>query len=127
MSNSHRMFKSCSGFSGLCASPVEEPHGALINSCNSRAMTNNPTPEPASQIPYASEGWYQIAQCPPYVPFPIRLYSLNTLFNISCVLSLLSGAVKKWSLLSAILNFCQRVTQRNTADSTLSCVCKENQ
>uniref|UniRef100_A0A671G4R7 Zinc finger protein 283 n=1 Tax=Rhinolophus ferrumequinum TaxID=59479 RepID=A0A671G4R7_RHIFE len=34
------MFKSCSGFSGLCASPVEEPHGALINSCNSRAMTN---------------------------------------------------------------------------------------
>lgn len=30
----------------------------------------------------------------------VSLYSLNTLFNISCVLSLLSGAVKKWSLLS---------------------------
>uniref|UniRef100_A0A8C6AXM7 Zinc finger protein 283 n=1 Tax=Monodon monoceros TaxID=40151 RepID=A0A8C6AXM7_MONMO len=35
------MLKSCSGFSGLCASPVEEPYGALISSCNSRTMTDS--------------------------------------------------------------------------------------
>uniref|UniRef100_A0A5F4WN19 Zinc finger protein 283 n=1 Tax=Callithrix jacchus TaxID=9483 RepID=A0A5F4WN19_CALJA len=34
------MFKSCSGFSGLCASPIEESHGALINCWNSRTMTD---------------------------------------------------------------------------------------
>uniref|UniRef100_A0A8I5TL68 Zinc finger protein 283 n=1 Tax=Pongo abelii TaxID=9601 RepID=A0A8I5TL68_PONAB len=34
------MFKSCSGFSGFCASPIEESHGALISSCNSRTMTD---------------------------------------------------------------------------------------
>uniref|UniRef100_A0A8C8X7Z4 Uncharacterized protein n=1 Tax=Panthera leo TaxID=9689 RepID=A0A8C8X7Z4_PANLE len=33
-------FNSCSDFSGFCASPIEEPHGLLISSCNSRTMTD---------------------------------------------------------------------------------------
>uniref|UniRef100_A0A8C0LYS2 Zinc finger protein 283 n=2 Tax=Canis lupus familiaris TaxID=9615 RepID=A0A8C0LYS2_CANLF len=34
------MFNSCSGFSGFSASPIEEPHGLLTSSCNSRTMTD---------------------------------------------------------------------------------------
>uniref|UniRef100_A0A9L0INI1 Zinc finger protein 283 n=1 Tax=Equus asinus TaxID=9793 RepID=A0A9L0INI1_EQUAS len=40
MSYSSSMFDSCSDFSGFCASPVEEPHGALTSSYDSRTMTD---------------------------------------------------------------------------------------
>uniref|UniRef100_A0AC11AWT2 Uncharacterized protein n=2 Tax=Caprinae TaxID=9963 RepID=A0AC11AWT2_SHEEP len=34
------MLRSCSGFSGLCVSPIEEPYGALISSWDCRTMTD---------------------------------------------------------------------------------------
>lgn len=90
-----------SGFSGLCASPTEEPHGALISSCNYRTMTDvswyfsllgiqwflvyanlflsytkafyliDPIPEPASQ--FLLFRWRMAPNMlrPPEVPFPV--------------------------------------------------------
>uniref|UniRef100_A0A8C8ZP80 KRAB domain-containing protein n=1 Tax=Prolemur simus TaxID=1328070 RepID=A0A8C8ZP80_PROSS len=55
--NSFRMFKSCSDFSGFYVSPVEEPHGGLISSCNSRTMTDGLVTFKDVGIDFSQEEW----------------------------------------------------------------------
>uniref|UniRef100_A0A9L0T895 Zinc finger protein 283 n=1 Tax=Equus caballus TaxID=9796 RepID=A0A9L0T895_HORSE len=57
MSYSSSMFDSCSDFSGFCASPVEEPHGTLMSSCDSRTMTDALVTFSDVAIGFSQEEW----------------------------------------------------------------------
>ncbi|XP_059522262.1 zinc finger protein 283 isoform X2 [Myotis daubentonii] len=57
MSYSPGMFKSCSGFPELCASPVEETHGALIGSWNYGTMTDGLVTFSDVAIHFSQEEW----------------------------------------------------------------------